>query len=380
MIDINLCAFSFLFTVSHWWEWCSNGSKNTAIGIRCEGTIEPVIHCGNHVLTMVMCVFLPQVMLVGPVGPTLKGLLHKDILTPSLSSSSVDEVHMILEYPKGGTWGKVTASCANRVIFSHDLSNSRLVALEQFQDSLTDFNPDLIVLSGAHLLDGQSMDFQTSRLADIAKLLDSIPRSIPVHWELATVGDLDYFNKLADTLFSRIDSLGLNEQELRSAALAAHANFSQIPTKPPVGYVSDLLLWLMDEYSNRPSSRLTRVHFHSLTFHVVTTLDNGPWTNAKPSVIAGATIAGLQACDTDKIDSEKFELRLKSYQLSANDEQLSETLKYNPLTSAVVQWRRGSVNFHMSPVLVCKKPLKTVGLGDAISSVGLLYSNFADNV
>ncbi len=322
----------------------------------------------------------PQVMLVGPVGPTLKGLLHKDILTPSLSSSSVDEVHMILEYPKGGTWGKVTASCANRVIFSHDLSNSRLVALEQFQDSLTDFNPDLIILSGAHLLDGQSMEFQTSRLADIIKLLDSIPRSIPVHWELATVGDLVYFNKLADTLFSRIDSLGLNEQELRSAALAAHANFSQIPAKPPVGYVSDLLLWLMDEYSNRPSSRLTRVHFHSLTFHVVTTLDKGPWTNAKESVMAGAKMAGLQACDTDKIDSEKFELRLKSYQLSANDEQLSETLTYDPRTSAAVQWWRGSVNFHLSPVLVCRKPLKTVGLGDAISSVGLLYSNFVDNV
>ena len=283
---------------------------------------------------------------------------------------------MILEYPKGGQWGEVTASCANRVIFSHDLSNSKLVALEQFGESMSNFNPDLIILSGAHLLDSQPAEFQTSRLGDIADLLESIPRSIPIHWELATVGDLDYFRQLSDTLFSRIDSLGLNEQELRSAAIAAKANFSSVPPKPSVGHVSDLLLWLMEEFSTRPSSRLSRVHFHSLTFHVIATLNGGVWTNNKAAVMAGARMAGVQACDTDKVHPNKFELRLKSYQLSKISDQLSETVQYCPKSSASVHWRRGNVNFDLSPVLVCKRPLKTVGLGDAISSVGLLYSNF----
>ena len=285
---------------------------------------------------------------------------------------------MILEYPKGGQWGGVTASCANRVIFSHDLSNSKLVALEQFGESLNDFNPDLIILSGAHLLDSQPAEFQTSRLRDIANLLESIPSSIPVHWELATVGDLSYFHQLSDMLFSRIDSLGLNEQELRSAAIAAQANFTSIPPKPPVGYVSDLLLWMIEEYATRSSSRLSRVHFHSLTFHVIATLSGGAWSNNKAAVMAGARMAGLQACDTDTIDPDKFELRLKSYQLSHNSEslKLSEPVQYCPKSSAAVHWRRGRVNFDLSPVLVCKRPLKTVGLGDAISSVGLLFSNF----
>ncbi len=312
-------------------------------------------------------------MLVGPIGPTLRDLLHKDILTPSLGGPSSDEVHMILEYPKEGKWGEVISSCANRIIFSHDVSNSKLVALEQFEEKLKSYNPDLIILSGAHLLDGQSQEFQISRLADIAKLLDSIPRSIPVHWELATVGDMEYFSKLAETLFTRIDSLGLNEQELRSAAISTGANFSKIPTKPSIGYVSDLLLWLMEKYSNQPSSRLSRVHFHSLTFHIVATLDKGPWTNSRAAVIAGAKRAGLQACDTDKMSPEKFELRIKSYQLSVKDKILSDVLEYK---SGSVHWKRGNINFNLSPVLVCKKPLKTVGLGDAISSQGLLYSDF----
>ncbi len=46
------------------------------------------------------------------------------------------------------------------------------------------------------------------------------------------------------------------------------------------------------------------------------------------------------------------------------------------ISNPVTEFRRGKINFFLSPVLVCKKPLKTVGLGDAISSVGLLYSCF----
>ena len=40
----------------------------------------------------------------------------------------------------------------------------------------------------------------------------------------------------------------------------------------------------------------------------------------------------------------------------------------------VTVWGRGNVTFHLSPVLVCKQPLRTVGLGDAISAEGLVYS------
>ena len=309
-----------------------------------------------------------DVLLVGPVGPNLKSLLHNDIATPSYNSH--DEVHMILEYPKGSRWGLINASCANRVIFSNDMSNSQLIALEQFSESLFDYKPNLVILSGAHLLDSQPSTFQTSRLRDISNLLDSISKDIPVHWELATVGDMSYFKQLSNTLFTRIDSLGLNEQELRSAAISANANFPSIPSKPSVGLVSDLLVWLMNEYTTRPHSRLSRVHFHTLTFHIIATLNNGPWTNNKASVMAGARIAGLQACHVKNIQSDMFELRMNSYQTSAH----SDHLPYHPDTR--VKWTRGNVNFELSPVLVCKKPLKTVGLGDAISSIGLLYSNF----
>ena len=318
-------------------------------------------------------------MLVGPIGPKLRSLLNKQISTPTFTASSHDEVHMILEYAKGEVWGQVTASCANRVIFSHDISNAKLTALETFKVSLTNFKPDLIVLSGAHLLDGQPKSFWEKRLVDIGTLLDGIPRTVPIHWELATVGDLQYFFHLSKMLFPRIDSLGLNEQELLSAAKSANANFDfdSIPKKPGIEWISDLLHWLVTTYSMQSNSRLTRIHFHSLTFHIVASQSGGPWYDSSKGLIAGARIAGLQACDVNSFTPSDFELKMPlQFGLSQSDHKLSKKRRYSSDLSHVVQWRRAGTDYYLSPVLVCKQPVKTVGLGDAISSLGLLYTNF----
>ena len=323
-------------------------------------------------------------MLISPVGPKLRSLLDDRIATPTFTTDSRDEIHMILEYGKGHRWGPVTATCANRVIFSHDTSNAKLVALESFQESLAKFKPDLIVLSGAHLLDGQRKSFWKQRLKDIAKLLDGIPRSTPVHWELATVGDLHYFYHLSETLFPRIDSLGLNEQELLSAARSANASFdfNSIPKKPGVEWISDLLDWLVTTYAQEGHSRLSRIHFHSLAFHVVTTRTNGPWKSPADGVVAGAKVAGLQACDVTSFIPVEFELKMPlNFALSQTDPKLSNKRRYGSANqSHIVQWRRGGADYFLSPVLVCKKPVKTVGLGDAISALGLLYTNFISTI
>ena len=307
--------------------------------------------------------------------------MNERIATPSFTADSQDEIHMILEYARGDIWGTVSAPCANRVIFSHDVSNAKLIALEAFEQSLSTFEPDLIVLSGAHLLDGQPKSFWQKRLADIEKVLDAIPRTVPIHWELATVGDLEYFYHLSNTLFPRIDSLGLNEQELLSAARSANTSFdfNSISKKPGIEWISDLLHWLMTTFAKPTNSRLSRVHFHSLSFHIVATASQGPWTHAQEGLVAGATVAGLQACDTTSFSISDFELKMPLvFRLSQSDPKLSKTFHYGSDGSPIVQWKRGGSDYYLSPVLVCRAPVKTVGLGDAISSLGLLYSKFSN--
>ncbi len=316
-----------------------------------------------------------QVILAAPVGTKLRALFHPKLLTPTFTADSHDEVHMILEYPVGETWATVKSTCANRVIYSHDLSNSRMVALQYLQEALDSFSPDLVILSGAHILEGQPAEVRTGRLGDIERFLATLPGTVPVHLELATVGDLSYLEELVTHLLSNVTSLGLNEQELVAVgkAMGADFDFEVVPAKPGVEHVSDLLHWLVGRFS---SSKLSRVHFHSLSFHVVATHKAGPWGDGERSVVAGTRIAGLQACDTDTFNSHLFELRIpRRFFLSLSDRELSQRMVEFSPSHPVVVWERGEWLYHLSPVLVCKHPLKTVGLGDAISALGLIYSS-----
>lgn len=70
----------------------------------------------------------------------------------------------------GEEWGQLKAPHANRFIFSHDLSNGAMKMLEVFVSSLEEFQPDLVVLSGLHMMEGQSKEFQRKRLLEVIAL------------------------------------------------------------------------------------------------------------------------------------------------------------------------------------------------------------------
>ena len=89
-----------------------------------------------------------QVQLVGPVGPRLLSMLDPTIQVPYQSKVSVDEVHVILQYGVGDVWGLNTAPVATRFITFYDESNSRASMLEILFDSLLEYEPDLVIISG----------------------------------------------------------------------------------------------------------------------------------------------------------------------------------------------------------------------------------------
>lgn len=283
---------------------------------------------------------------------------------------------MILEYSAGVQCGEVKSSCANRVIFSHDISNSKMTALESIEDAVNQYKPNLAILSGAHLLGGEQQTVWKQRLNDTATVLETILHSVPVHWELATIGNLQFFQQLAKDLFPRIDSLGLNEQELLSIAKSSNAPFD-IARKPKVDWMLDLLHWLMERYSSQSDhpSILTRVHFHSLTFHVIAVVEGGPWANSRAAVMAGAQTAGLQACDTNAFNSHEFKLlNPEQFCVSQTDTSLLKKMMHS--RAGCIEWTRSGIHYFFSPVLICNNPSKTVGLGDAISALGLVYSEY----
>lgn len=321
-----------------------------------------------------------EVFLGGPVGRELRELLNPRLRT--MESKKEDEFHMILEYVKGDKWGSVTAECANRFIFSNDVANSELSAVDRFFDHIDSHHPELVIVSGVHLLDRFSGELQQKKLDRLADRLQRLSDPTVVHLELASIGSLELVRRVLTTLLPHLTSLGLNEQELTAAVRAGGGPLELLVDMDPpeVGIVADMMLWLLTKYGNvdggNPQSRLSRVHFHSLTFHVVAHAHD-TWANANTAVFRGTEAAGRQACADEAIVPSKMQLRIPSaFYLSIQDKALRRQAHIFDPNHPQLSWQRGRIDYHFSPVLVCRRPLKTVGLGDAISATGLLYSKY----
>ncbi|KAM9854486.1 ADP-dependent glucokinase isoform 2-T2 [Aulostomus maculatus] len=318
-----------------------------------------------------------MVLLCGPVGPKLHEMLDEQIVVPPESLQETDEYHLILEYKAGEQWGSTQAPQANRFIFSHDVSNGEMSSLETFVASLEEFQPDLVVLSGLHMMEGQGRELWEDRLKEAVAAISDIRRDIPIHLELASMTDKDYMNSIVQEVLPIVSSIGLNEQELLFLSQAGdgpHADLTSWKGIPEVGRVTDILLWILEQHGRSdPSSEadLTRIHFHTLAYHILATVD-GYWGNQVAAVTAGARVASSQACGLQSVDVSKVELKAP-LEFDSSHSEPQEKLSLDPAEPVTV-WRRGNVTFHLTPVLVCKQPLRTVGLGDAISAEGLVYS------
>ncbi|XP_036701102.1 ADP-dependent glucokinase isoform X6 [Balaenoptera musculus] len=206
--------------------------------------------------------------------------------------------------------------------------------------------------------------------------ISDIPTGIPVHLELASMTNRELMSSIVHQVFSAVTSLGLNEQELlflSQSASGPHSSLSSWTGVPDVGVVSDILFWILKEHGKSESraSDLTRIHFHTLAYHILATVD-GHWANQLAAVAAGARVAGTQACATETIDTRRVSLKAPREFMTSRSEAGSRVM-LNP-NEPVVKWHREGVSFHFTPVLVCKDPVRTVGLGDAISAEGLFYS------
>ncbi|XP_059801845.1 ADP-dependent glucokinase isoform X3 [Hypanus sabinus] len=322
-----------------------------------------------------------SVLLCGPVGPKLQELLDDRIIVPPESLQEMDEFHLILEYQTGQNWGEIEAPHANRFIFSHDVSNGEMKMLETLISSLEEFKPELVVLSGLHMMEGRGKKARDKRLEEVSLLISQIPSEITVHLELASMTDTAYMNTIVEQqVLTLVNSIGLNEQELlfiSRAGSGPHSSQQYWSGTPDVAMVSDIIFWLLKEYGRTDSTRdsdLTRIHFHTLSYHMIAIID-GYWNNQVASVAAGARIAGSQACGTGAIDPTKVVLKFPMQFVLSNIDKSLKTKKMTlSPTDPVGMWHRENITFFITPVLVCIDPIRTVGLGDSISAEGLLYS------
>ena len=111
---------------------------------------------------------------MGPIGTRLKDMLNPRIEIPPYSMMPEDEVHLIMEFRAGEVWGDSRAPVATRCIISSDIMNSHLSHMEAFYGSHAKFRPDLIILSGLHLLEGIDEEKRRDRIARTVRQLKTV--------------------------------------------------------------------------------------------------------------------------------------------------------------------------------------------------------------
>lgn len=212
-----------------------------------------------------------------------------------------------------------------------------------------------------------------------------------VHLELASIADKSLMKTIIDyNILQEVNSLGLNEQELLfltySSGQGPHSlYYEQLKGQPELHRIIDILEWTLNSLGN-DKSKLTRIHFHCLMYHIIAEQESSNWSNTASALLSGAKIAGKQACGFEYADNtinDKLEnlIEFQTAHLVDKDNNIlfeiekNKFVKFNS-SNPVIEFKRGNIRFYFTPVLVCKKPIKTVGLGDAISSNALYYNEY----
>jgi len=293
---------------------------------------------------------------------------------------------VILEYSNGEKWKEFTAGRANRYIIHCDSTNGKLEVTNSFEKNAKDSN--LIVISGLHLLAGQSVEERYKKvkeLHDFISMFDRTSENAVIHLELASFNDEQLLSQLASGIFPYVDSIGLNEQEAKYLAkFYQFPDMSHLPEVALISTYSAVLLHYSKTYYNTemegiknqsgpgnplPTFRqLSRVHVHSLSAHVITQRNDFGWGDASAAVAAGSYVATTQACGTEDINSNNVHIPM------VTDIQKSTLAPYWNDTRFLFQYHDSNSGLLMTgaPVAICKTPGKTVGLGDAISATALL--------
>ncbi|XP_023280758.1 ADP-dependent glucokinase-like [Seriola lalandi dorsalis] len=332
-----------------------------------------------------------DVLLGGSFSPDFTDVLSQHI---TVAGNILDEpdIHLILEYPSGASWGHYTSRRANRYIIHSDDHNPYLDSMEEFAEKLGDFKPDLLVVGGLQMMD--NFPFQSgerdalfSRLAD---LLSSSSPQIGVHFEMASFVEESIMEDLLHYVIPHADSLGMNEQELPNLlSLLKGSNITVLSDpNPRVATVLDQMREVYrilnqrykdandasvesDTNSSKAKGKpLTRLHVHTLAFQAMIVTRGSQWKNTMSATAKASLTANRHVCGSNDIDPSKARLIMDD-SFSVSRQEGSQRIPLQE-TRPVSCWDEEDYEICVAPVLVCTEVYQTAGGGDNISAAGLV--------
>uniref|UniRef100_A0A8C2E4G0 ADP-dependent glucokinase 2 n=1 Tax=Cyprinus carpio TaxID=7962 RepID=A0A8C2E4G0_CYPCA len=319
-----------------------------------------------------------DVLLGGSFSTDFTDILSQRI---TVAGNTVDEpdIHLILEYPTGATWGTYTSRRANRYIIHSDDHNPYLDSMEQFQEKLNSFKPDLLVVGGLQMMDNFpfKQGEREALLGKLAKMLSFASPQTAIHFEMASFVDESLMSDLLEFVLPHTDSLGMNEQELPNLlSLFRGSNLTVLSDpNPRVATVLDQMreLYRLVNQHHREAGTgrpLTRLHVHTLAFQAIIVKRGSKWKNTMSATAKASLTANRHVCGSPDIDLSKARLILdESFSVSRQEGSQRIPLQESRPVSC---WDEDGYEVCVAPVLVCTEVYQTAGGGDNISAAGLV--------
>jgi len=304
--------------------------------------------------------------------------LHKSIrVAGNASISAQDDVHLILEYDLGSTWGPFTSPRANRYIIHSDKSNMMLESLDPFLDALQMYDPSLVVVGGLQMLDNFPFEpnLRTEKLKKLQRMLVSLPKTTKVHFEMASFTEEKFLRELMTYVLPYVDSVGMNEQELANlCSMLEHGNVTFIADPyPRVATTLDQIRVLYNHlrtFKQEGERPLSRIHVHTLAFQAILVSKHSDWKNIHGAVAKASLTATRHVCASNWVNTQHAKLIMDDSFL-VSDKPGSHRIPL--IDSAPVScWNEVSSKICVAPNLVCTMVHQTAGGGDNISAAGLV--------
>ncbi|BBJ27813.1 ADP-dependent glucokinase/phosphofructokinase [Athalassotoga saccharophila] len=269
----------------------------------------------------------------------------------------IEAIHWIFEFSQGQSMtikGKIyTCPRSNRFIASWNPVNSKLEVRDPFKSYVIEHAQDIshFLVSGFHIMqeiypDGETVDDRIDKLLEFVMALREKNSRMKFHLEFASIRRDGVRKAVEEKLFSRFDSLGLNEVELSWVARDIGYDEKDI-LNLDVERISQIISKIM-------RGNLSRVHFHALGFYLLA-LKEGYNLESQKKALAFASLAAAQRAMDGEINLERFKYMLD----------IPEKYDYK-------EWEEDGIHFILFPTKVVPSPKITVGLGDTISSLGFV--------
>ncbi|XP_042219499.1 ADP-dependent glucokinase-like [Homarus americanus] len=321
-----------------------------------------------------------KVLLAAKRTPYIMQKINSNIIVGGVETEGADDIHLILEYKAGESWGTYQAPRANRFIMHSDDSNPTLSTVEYFGEQLTAFKPHLFVVGGLQMMDNFPFapGVREERLIAVRDQIVSLPVTTRVHFEMASFTDTDLLTGLIQHVIPYADSLGMNEQELPNLySMVKYGNVSLVSDfNPRVAVVLDQMrevFQLLRETEEKGGKRhLTRLHLHTLAYQAIMVLKDSPWKNTLAASIKAALTANRHVCGNTEISIDNARMLMDDGFTLSEAEGAGRVLFDNHRPVSCWTEDDGKVEVCIAPVLICTQVRQTAGGGDNISAAGLI--------